>query len=100
MSWSRGSEQGLRHRREHREHGPNQIGEARAFDISIMLTAMRRLGLAAVAVTGLVAVQGCATYTTPASGANPKALADEDIGALMKVEPAGRESDMAMILPG
>lgn len=88
MFWSRGSEQGLRHRREHRERGPNQIGEARAFDISIMLTAMRRLGLAAVAVAGLVAVQGCATYTTPASGANLKALADEDIGALMKVEPA------------
>ena len=52
--------------------------------------AARWIGLGVVAAVGLVAVQGCATYTTPASGARLKALvkgtADEDIGALMEVE--------------
>jgi hypothetical protein len=36
----------------------------------------------------LLAVQGCATYTTPAGGVNINALSDVDIAELMKVEPA------------
>ena len=50
--------------------------------------AVKWIGLGAIAAVWTVAIQGCATYTTPAAGANLKALADEDIGALMEVEPA------------
>ncbi len=61
---------------------------ARALRAGGMPAAVKWIGLGAIAAVCAVAVQGCATYTTPAAGANLKALADEDIGALMEVEPA------------
>ena len=52
---------------------------------------MKWICMGAIVAAGLVLAQGCATYTTPAAGANvralAKAMADSDIGAMMKVEP-------------
>ncbi len=36
----------------------------------------------------LIIAQGCATYTTPAAGVNINVLTDDNIAALLKVEPA------------
>ncbi|TLU61990.1 hypothetical protein FE810_13105 [Thalassotalea litorea] len=48
-----------------------------------------RVNLAGIlAALTLLVIQGCATYTTPAAGANISELTDVDIADLMKVEPA------------
>lgn len=44
--------------------------------------------LGAMVAISLMFFQGCATYTTPAAGANISELTDADIAELMQVEPA------------
>ncbi|WKD48367.1 hypothetical protein [Microbulbifer spongiae] len=49
---------------------------------------MNRIILMVLMAVSIVVTQGCATYTTPASGVNISSLTDVDIAALMKAEPA------------
>jgi hypothetical protein len=48
---------------------------------------IRRI-LVSLLAAALSVMQGCATYTTPAAGVNMTTLGDNDIAALMAVEPA------------
>jgi hypothetical protein len=49
---------------------------------------MNKFFIAIIFTVYVAAIQGCATYTTPAAGVNISALTDEDIAELMKIEPA------------